>query len=212
MARLRNRIVKADYWTDSELLRWSRDKRESYRGLWAVAEDSGCLEDDPWGWKLLIWPSPLDADITAELLEQWRDELIEAGKLVPYQANGKRYLWIRTFHDHEKPRNPQSPNLPLPPWVRWIPNATDPRKGQYNIDTNLVPPLNNGCTTPVLASPPSPAQPRTIDTFGTSTDADVPVENSRGEVFKEPRPPDKMGGAAPADRPDLRTDAQRLVA
>ena len=71
MARLRNRMVKADFWTDAELLRWPRDKRQTYRGLWAIAEDSGCLEDDPFGWKLLLFPSPLDADITVERLEHW---------------------------------------------------------------------------------------------------------------------------------------------
>jgi len=117
VSRLRNRIRKADYFTDGELLRWHRDKRTTYTGLWAIAEDSGCLEDDPFTWKLLIWGSPLDADITVELLTQWRDELVAAGKLIPYEAEGKPFLYIRTFHQHEHPRNPQSPDLPLPPWV-----------------------------------------------------------------------------------------------
>lgn len=119
MARLRNRIRKADYFTDGELLRWHRDKRATYSGLWAIAEDSGCLEDDPFSWKMLIWGSPLDSDITVETLEQWRDELIEAHKLIPYESEGKRYLFIRTFHQHEHPRNPQRPDLPLPEWVSY---------------------------------------------------------------------------------------------
>lgn len=142
MARLRNRIVKADMWTDAELLRWHRDKRRTYQGLWALAEDSGCLEDDPWGWKLLLWPSPLDADITVDLIQQWRDELIEADKLVPYEADGKRYLWIRTFHEHEQPRNPQAPNLPLPLWVRWVsqevPRKDGGRGGSYTRNVYVV--------------------------------------------------------------------------
>ena len=117
MARLRNRIRKADYYTDGELVRWHRDKRATYAGLWAIAEDSGCLEDDPFAWKLLIWGSPLDADITVELLEKWRDEFIAAGKLIPYEAEGRRYLFIRTFHQHEMPRNPQMNDLPLPEWI-----------------------------------------------------------------------------------------------
>jgi hypothetical protein len=117
VARLRNRIRKADYFTDGELLRWHRDKRTTYSGLWALAEDSGCLEDDQFEWKLSLWPSPLDSDITIELLEQWRDEYVAAGKLVPYDQDGKRYLYIRTFHQHEHPRNPQPPDLPLPTWV-----------------------------------------------------------------------------------------------
>ena len=45
MSRLHSRIRKADYFSDGELLRWNRDKRTTYSGLWALAEDSGCLED-----------------------------------------------------------------------------------------------------------------------------------------------------------------------
>lgn len=119
MARLRNRIRKADYFSDGELLRWHRDKRTTYSGLWALAEDSGCLEDDPFMWKLLLWPSPLDSDITVELLAQWRDELVEAGKLIPYEVDGERFLYIKTFLQHEHPRNPQRPDLPLPEWVEY---------------------------------------------------------------------------------------------
>src|SRR5512139_1893350 len=121
MARLRNRIMKADFWSDGELLRWPREKRFTYAGLYAMAEDSGCLEDDCFNWKILLWGSPLDADITVEKLEQWRDELCEAGKLVPYHEDGQQYLFIKSFHEHEHPRNPQSPNLPLPAWITFHP-------------------------------------------------------------------------------------------
>lgn len=145
MSRLRNRIRKADYFTDGELLRWPRDKRTTYSALWAMAEDSGCLEDDCFEWKMTIWPSPLDADITVEVLEQWRDELTIAGKLIPYEAEGKRYLFLRNFHQHEKPTNPQRPDLPLPPWV--VAEVTEGRskdqkkwsRCQYTVCTELIP-------------------------------------------------------------------------
>ncbi len=117
MARLRNRIVKAEFWSDGELLRWPLAKRVMYQGLWAIAEDSGCLEDDPFEWRTQLLISPLDLGITLEMFTEWRNELVAAGKLIPYQAEGKQYVYIRTFHEHESPRNPQSPSLPLPPWV-----------------------------------------------------------------------------------------------
>ena len=72
MARLRNRIRKADRYSDGELLRWHRDKRATYDGLYSLAEDSGCLEDDPFTWKLLIWRSPMDTAITVEKRAGWR--------------------------------------------------------------------------------------------------------------------------------------------
>lgn len=134
MARLRNRILKADFWSDGELLRWPREKRMTYAGLYSMAEDSGCLEDDVFAWKFLLWPSPLDADITLDKLEQWRDELIDAGKLIPYVVAGQQYLYMARFHSHERPRNPQRNNLPLPAWVRWVPNPKFDYKGHYEIE------------------------------------------------------------------------------
>jgi hypothetical protein len=133
MARLRNRILKADFWGDGELLRWPREKRFTYAGLYALAEDSGVVEDDVFNWKCMIWPSPFDADITIENLEQWRDELCEAGKLVPYHAEGQQLLFIKAFHEHEHPRNPQSPSLPLPGWIKWVPNENLAYKGHYEV-------------------------------------------------------------------------------
>jgi len=203
MARLRNRIRKADRYSDGELLRWHRDKRSTYDGLYSLAEDSGCLEDDPFTWKLLIWPSPMDTDITVEKLAGWRDELIEAGKLIPYEAEGQRYLFIRSFHRHQHPRNPQNPTLPLPPWVRWIANQNDGRKGRYEVDGEAIPALYNaemvttsdpynGSTTlvqrlyndspPRVPAPPRPAPPRSLRALA---ETDVPA-GAQTSVLDDP--------------------------
>jgi len=185
MARLRNRIRKADYFTDGELLRWHRDKRQTYTGLWAIAEDSGCLEDDPFSWKLLIWGSPLDADITVELLKQWRDELVEAGKLIPYEADGKPFLYIRTFLQHEHPRNPQRPDLPLPEWIvcesrtgvgkdgrRWV-------RTEYRDTKHSVQNVYETCTDSVQDAPPRPAPSRVPKgTRGRGGNGSGPVDKS----------------------------------
>ena len=166
MSRLRNRIRKADYFTDGELLRWHRDKRTTYTGLWAIAEDSGCLEDDPFTWKLLIWGSPLDADITVELLTQWRDEMVAAGKLIPYEADGKPYLYIRTFLQHEHPRNPQRADLPIIKCVEWTSVEGIGKDGkrwvrhQYVDRDHSEPTPNEVCTDAVRTPPPRPAPSR----------------------------------------------------
>lgn len=191
MARLRNRIMKAEFWSDPELLRWPRDKRHTYQGLWAIAEDSGCIEDDPFGWKLQIWPSPMDADITMELLEQWRDEFIKAGKLIPYEADGKRYLYCKTFHQHERPRNPQKPDLPLPPWVRYETKTVERADGRtntihsYEVDTESVPSPYRQDTESVPAPQSSPVQPRSVqsspDLFLTGADDAAPDDGDEQE-------------------------------
>jgi hypothetical protein len=129
--RLRNRWTKADFWVDGYLLRKPRDFRFVYKSLWSLAEDSACLEDDPLMWKVTAWASPEDDDIDVEFLRAVRDELIGDCKLLPYVARDSRFLFIPAMFRHEKPRNPQAPNLPLPPWIRWQENQKDHRKGRY---------------------------------------------------------------------------------
>lgn len=115
--RLRNRQLKATYWTDPELLRWPRDKRLFYASLRACAEDSCCLEEDMLGVKYAAWVA--DADMTPERFEVWLEELVRAHKAVRYEGpDGKNYLYLPAMARHENPRNPQPPDYPLPPWVR----------------------------------------------------------------------------------------------
>lgn len=146
MTRLRDRLVRADFWTDPELLRWPRDKRMTYQGLWAIAEDSGCLEDDPFGWKVALWASPEDSDITVEILTSWRDEFVGARKMVPYVVEGKPYGWLRNFHRHQTLKNKSRSSLPLPPWLTWEPYESNDRAGRYVIDDRFLPDADGALT------------------------------------------------------------------
>jgi hypothetical protein len=88
-------MVNAEFYTDPELLRWPAAKRDLYRSMWAMAEDSACIEDDPFGWKCAAWPSPLDSKThSVAKFTAWRAELIEAGKAVAYEAQGGHYLFL----------------------------------------------------------------------------------------------------------------------
>ena len=207
MTRLRNRIRKADYLTDGELLRWHRDKRTTYTGLWAIAEDSGCLEDDPFTWKLLIWGSPLDADITVELLTQWRDEMVAAGKLIPYEAEGKPFLYIRTFHQHEHPRNPQRPDLPLPPWIKCefkegqSADGKAWRRTQYTDTNHHGEPQYRQSTESVLAPPPRPAPSR----------VDKSTRRKRVPKGTAPLAPEEKARYCPSDGSTIQHDGHCTV-
>ena len=209
-------MVKANFWTDGELLRWPREKRITYQGLWAIAEDSGCVEDDPFEWKLLLWPSPVDADITIEMLQQWRDEFVEAGKLLPYSVDGKSYLFVMNFHKHERPRNPQSPIVPLPPWVtheihehkRATPNGmVDFTRNEYVVDWDLlqenfnrtvtVPSPNNNRTGTLVLSSPVLSSPVVEDSESKNNSL---LEAARGIPGWKPSPKDETVIAAGVER------------
>jgi len=158
MSRLRNRMISAEFYTDPELLRWPSAKRDLYRAMWAMAEDSACIEDDPFGWKCAAFPSPLDAKShSVAKFTAWRDELIEAGKAIPYEAGGVACLFLPDMAEHEHPRNPQSPNLPLPPWVTYAPGSEKYRSGAYTFDSPTSEIASDSVTiataSPVLSCP-----------------------------------------------------------
>ena len=145
MAILHNRLCKADFFSDPDLLSLPRDVRSLYRDLWHVAEDSGCLEDSPFGWKIVLYPSPLDADVTVERLAEWRDALVDAGKLIPYAVDGKSYLFLANFFRHQTLFNPKRNELPLPPWVTLGEHPTDNRKRFYRITGPLPDTTDRSC-------------------------------------------------------------------
>lgn len=145
--RLHNRQIKAAFWNDPDLLQWRRDMRWFYVGLWQLADDSGCLEDSPFAFKVHLFASPLDEDVTTEVLAGWRDQLVELGKLVPYMAAGKRCLFLVNFHRHQTLDNPTPPNkatIPLPSWLEWCEEFNEDGKRQrykcrYLIHDELLP-------------------------------------------------------------------------
>ncbi len=118
--KLHNRMTKTGYYTDGELLRWPRSLREFYRGLWHIADDSGCLENDPFEMKLLLYPSPRDHDITEEDCKNFVSKLLECGKLIPYPINGKQYLYVKNFRQHQRIDKPSSPDTPIAAVVRVV--------------------------------------------------------------------------------------------
>ena len=218
VSRLRNRMVKATFWTDPELLRWTQPKRAMYLGIWAMAEDSGCLEDDPFEWKCVLFPSPIDVEFTVERLTTWRDELTVAGKLIPYESDGKSYLFIRNFHQHEHPRNPQPADLPLPPWVTWEKHASAAGKSYHRytvlLGTTTVPPQNGDGTTtepPPLSCPVLSGSVQSRPKTGTDR-TDI------GETLPQP-PPDApaspawgQAGASPEQLKQVRKAREKIAA
>jgi len=130
--RMHNRIIKAAFWTDTELIRHlDRDGRMFYIGLIQLADDSGCLEDDLLAFKIHLYPADLDVDL--DFLQRYRDKLIELGKLIPYEADGKKCLYLKNFHKHQSLRSPAPPEVPLPAWITWQPAETPRSAGRYII-------------------------------------------------------------------------------
>ncbi|WAH35014.1 DnaD domain protein [Alicyclobacillus dauci] len=136
--QLHNRQIKATFWKDPELVQWPRDLRWFYEGLIQLADDSGCLEDSPFAFKLELYPSPTDSDVTVEVIEGWRDHLVSTGKLVPYTSGNKQCLYLYNFQKHQVLKSPQQPDVPLPEWIEWAPYDSNPRAGKYTVNRDVL--------------------------------------------------------------------------
>ena len=141
--KLRNRITKPEYYTSGDLLKLPREVRRFYRDLWSIAEDSGCFENDSLEICCVLYPSPLDRDITPEKVNDWLKTLEEIGKLVLYQAQGKEYFWIKNFNKHQKLNDCYPSEIPLPEWItfEFYPSSKEGKvrgNGKYAIQENLL--------------------------------------------------------------------------
>ncbi len=129
--RLHNRIIKAEFWSDTDVKAWSRDKRLFFIGIFQLSDDSGCLEDDNDLIKGLLFPYQADADITLATVGAWIDELVAENKIVRYIGKGRPCLYVFNFHKHQTLKSPAPPSVPLPEWITWQPFASNPRTGKY---------------------------------------------------------------------------------
>jgi hypothetical protein len=97
MARIRT--IKPSFFKNEQLAELSFAHRLLFAGLWTQADRDGRLEDRPRRLKAEVFPYD-DVDVAAMLtdMERGPDSLI-----VRYEADGKGYIWIRKFGEHQRP-------------------------------------------------------------------------------------------------------------
>lgn len=110
---MRIRTIKPDFFHDEEMADRPPLERLLFLALWLLADRAGRLEDRPQKIKALALPFDT-CDVDAMLAD-----LDACGFIQRYEANGRRYIWVRSFEKHQRPNShePQSV-LPAPPGPR----------------------------------------------------------------------------------------------
>ncbi len=111
MARIRQ--YKPAFFTDDKVGRLSRDARLFFFGVLSEADDEGRLVDAPKRLAGVIYP--FDEDVTPKKVERWINELEAQQMVLRYQHEGGKFLFVRTFKDHQKMSHPTPSTLPPPP-------------------------------------------------------------------------------------------------
>lgn len=104
MARIRT--IKPDFWTDETLGECSPTTRLLFIGIWSHADDHGNLERSSKQLRAQVFPYDT---LECEPLVQ---ELISRGLLIEYERQGKNYLHVPGFAEHQKIEKKSLPKFP----------------------------------------------------------------------------------------------------
>ena len=106
----RIRTIKPEFCTSPDVVRCSRDARLCFVLLWMFADDGGVLQASSERLQYQLFPG--DDDATPEKINEWVSELIAAGLLVEFEAEGAEWWAVTGWKRHQriekaKPRFPQ---------------------------------------------------------------------------------------------------------
>lgn len=122
MARIRS--IKPEIRTSEKVAAWPIEVRYFWVLLWGYVNDYGKGVDNA---RLIKADSyPLDDEITADIVEGYLSVLSNDGVIVRYEADGKRYLAVRNWEEHQKPSHRAKDTFPDPPEALSQPSGESP--------------------------------------------------------------------------------------
>lgn len=110
MARIRS--IKPEVCTSFTMCILSDAAERAFTRLWTHADDEGRGIDNPKLIKAAIFP--LNDEKTEAVISAILDELEDAGFLIRYEVDGRRFFEIPNFGVHQKPRHPVPSKFPPP--------------------------------------------------------------------------------------------------
>lgn len=91
---------------------WPVEIRYFWIMLWGYVDDYGKGRDNS---KLIVADTyPLDDAVTAEMVESWLAVLARDDVIRRYDVNGKRFLLVLNWFEHQKPSHPGKSVIPDP--------------------------------------------------------------------------------------------------
>jgi hypothetical protein len=110
MARIRT--IKPSFFRSLSMAAHPLSTRLTFIGLWTYVDDSGRGVDDARLVKAELWP--LDDGMTARKVENELRRLADAGQIIRYEVEGRRYLAVTEWEQHQRINRPTPSVLPPP--------------------------------------------------------------------------------------------------
>lgn len=108
MARIRT--IKPGFFRDHDIAKLPLSARLTFIGLWTYVDDEGRGVDDPRLVKGDLWQ--LDDKHTVKKVDQDLQILAKAGRIERYEMNGRRYLRVVKWKQHQKINRPSDSVIP----------------------------------------------------------------------------------------------------
>jgi len=105
----RNRMIKADFWSDEKVGGLSHTARLLFIGTWNFADDGGACRANPIYLRNNIFPYD---DITIDDIKGGLNELSVSGLVELYECTGESYLLIPKFLNHQTINRPSDFRYP----------------------------------------------------------------------------------------------------
>ncbi len=133
---MRIRSIKPEFWKSERVAMLPRDSRLLFIGLWNLADDAGRFRAHPNLIQGELFPYEPGVAVA-----EWLGHLVEAGLVVLYEADGRRYGLVVGFAEHQKIDKRTESRLPPPPRRRGhasIPEgSTEPTAPRQHADMNV---------------------------------------------------------------------------
>lgn len=107
----RIRTIKPDFFISETVSTLQFRTRLTWIGLWTHCDDYGRHRDNVKLIKAAVWP--LDAVSLRDVAEDL-DALVTAGLLYRYEVDGRTYLQVTTWDEHQKVDRPSKSTIPAP--------------------------------------------------------------------------------------------------
>lgn len=98
MARIRS--IKPEFFTSEQLVECSTNARLLFVGLWCFCDDAGRHPASAKRLKMEVFPG--DDDITTESVARLVTELSQAGLIIEYESQSRKYWWVTGWEKHQK--------------------------------------------------------------------------------------------------------------
>lgn len=191
MARIRT--IKPSFFRSEDVSALPLRARLTWIGLWTHCDDQGRAKDNARLIKGDLWP--LD-EVSLNEIEDDLETLAVCGRIVRYEVDGKRYLVITNWSDHQKIQKPTESKIPAPPR-----NPPPPRKRTRRATGDLPEsePVDNSNSdiTAGQEFPEDSGSPTGVLPLGREGNKEGKGRDARASATSPTRCPEHLGHADP---------------